>query len=184
MSVDLRSEMEAATDAVRQIHLDRLQALGVSPTTIADLGRDFPSFGVVRAEPVGGGLFQPGEGDAHIVLPVVEDGDLVDLVAFRSTTPDEWTLRTGNGWGLGLGRGVGWHTWAPSVHLSANPLAWLRDGAQGLCVLDWRSPDLIRLDVLQSVTVADADTAVLLREALSRPVRLPHIEIMEALRAA
>lgn len=182
--IDLQSEMEAATSSVRQVHLDRLRALGVSTATIADLGRDHPSFGVVKAEPVDGGLFQPGEGDLHVVLPVLEDGALVDLVAFRSTSPDDWTLRTGNGWALGLNNGVGWHTWAESVHVSATPLDWLRNGAAGLCVLDWRSPELPALDVLQSVTVPDHATATLLRDALTRPVRLPHIEVKETRVAA
>lgn len=182
--VDLYSEMKTAAFAVRQAHLDRLRALGVTKGTIADAGAEFFPFGVTEAEPSRGGTYQPGQGLAHIVLPVLERGELVDLCAFRSTAPDEWSLRVGNGWALGLNNCVASHSWEPSVHLSSNPLEWLRRDRAGICILDWRSPELMQLDALDFVTVSDPATARLLAEALSRPVRLPNIQIMEAARAA
>lgn len=194
--VDLHNEMRLATHSVRQVHLDRLRTLGVSYDTIARLGEAFYPFGIVKAEPSSQGLYQPGEGVSHIVLPVIQDGALVDLCAFRSTAPDEWRLRTGNGWALGLEEGLGRWLWRSSADPSANPpkhqlgcpphiysspLEWLRHGCNGICVLDWRSPEIYQLDVLESVTVSDAATAKLLTNALTRPARVPAIGLMEVL---
>ncbi len=191
-SVNLDAEMDSAGRAVAQVHLDRLRAFGVSFGTLADLGEHYWPFGVTSAEPVGLGLYQPGEGAIHVVLPVVEDGALIDLVAFRPTSPDEWMLRTGYGFALGLSRG--WSPWlwySPAdpdakppkyqvgqpLHLYSNPLDWLQGGCGGVCVVDWGSPDVRQLAGLDAVTVTDEATGRLLGQALSRPVRLPRIEI-------
>jgi hypothetical protein len=177
-AVDLYAELQQAAFAVRQCHLDRLRSLGV-PVTWPSEGT-YP-FGVVHCERAGGGLYQPlpGAGALHVILPVVEEGALVDLVAFRSTAPDEWLLRTGNGTALGLERGVGWHTWGQSAHLFGNPLDWMQGAGQGLCVVNWSAPDLAQLDVLPCVTVSDPATGALLIEALRRPVRVPQIKVLE-----
>lgn len=195
-SAGLLREMGAATASVRQIHLDRLRSLGVGLDTIAKMGAEFYPFGIVKAAPCGQGLYQPGEGVSHIVLPVVHDGALVDLCAFRSTNPDEWRLRTGNGWALGLEEGVGRWVWnSPGdpgasppkhpvgcpPHIFGSPLDWLRGDCSGICVLDWRSPEIYQLDVLESVTVSDQATAKLLTTALTRPSRVPNIEVMGVL---
>lgn len=191
---NLASEMNAAGLSVRQVHLDRLRALGVSNATIATMGERGWPFGVTNAEPVGGGYYQPGEGAPHIILPVVEDGVLVDLVAFRSTAPNDWLLRVGNGSCLGLEEGLSRWTWyAPAdpdakppkyqvgqpTHLFSTPLDWLAGGGEGLCVLDWEAPDLRQLDVLPAITVSDRETGALLTQALRRPERIPRIDVIE-----
>jgi hypothetical protein len=187
---DLHAEMDAAGLCVLQGHLNHMRALGVSSCTIAEMGLAGWPFGIANVEPVGGGSYQPGEGFPHTILPVVEDGVLVDLVAFRSGAPDDWLLRTGHGFALGLPDGMAGYVraekdfWENSAHLFSNPLDWLRGGGSGICVLDWGSPEIYRLDMLAHVTVSDAATGQLLKQALCRPVRLPRIELMGVARHA
>lgn len=179
--IDLLSELRAATFSVRQPHLDRLKCLGVSIAWMADWAHDnlIHPFGVVTAEDAGDGLYQPGEGALHVILPVVEDGELVDLVAFRSTDSGSWMLRTGNGWALGLEKGLSAHMWGQTVHLFSDPLDWLRGRGEGVCVLDWDAAEVHNLDVLQELVCSSPAVAALLTRALSRPARLPKLKLME-----
>jgi hypothetical protein len=194
MSVNFLAELKQAAFAVRQAHLDRLRSLGISVAWLADCPV-FP-FGIADCEPSGAGLYQPnpGAGAPHLILPVLENGALVDLVAFRSAYPDSWLLRTGNGFALGLEQGMEpWMWYAPAdlsakppkhqvgkpTHIFSNPLDWLQGQGDGLCVLDWGSPEFYRLDALRAVTVTDNETAKLLTDALARPARLPAIALKE-----
>lgn len=194
MDVDVRAELDSAAARVRQPHLNRLRALGVSIDTIAEMGATFP-IGIGEAEDAGNGLYQPGEGALHMILPIVEDGELVDLCAFRSNIPDRWLLRKGLGFALGLEDGLSpWLWYQPAdpeakpprfqvgkpLHIFSNPLEWLRAGRDGVCVLDWSAPEIRRLNGFERLTVSDATTARLLRASLSRPVRIPVIDVLEA----
>lgn len=198
MTARLLQELAAAALAVRQPHLDRLRSLGVSIGWLAD-APTYP-FGVAHCEAIGGGLYQPSEGAVHVVIPVIEEGTLVDLCAFRSSAPGDWLLRTGLGWALGLEHGLNRHMWHQPADLSANPprhqvgrppilyadpLDWLRGQGEGVCVLDWdATAEIRRLDVLPHIVCSTPGVATLLRQALTRPPRLPRIEVMEALRVA
>lgn len=115
--------------------------MGVSWETIGELGREHHSFGVVNCAPGEDGLYIPGEGELNLVLPIFESGELVDLCAFQSRNPTDSLLRVGSGWALGLERGLERHTWADAVPLAVSPLDWLRNGAEGLCVVDWDAPE-------------------------------------------
>lgn len=179
--MSLEREMELAGRAVRGIHLDRARSLGVSNEALATLGLRHWPFGIVKAEPDSKGFYQPGEGITHMVLPVLEGAALVDLVAFRSSQPDKWFLRRGDGWCLGLVEGL---LTIGGTHLHSTPLDWMRDGGRGLCVLDWSSAELWQLGSLEEVTCSDYVTARLLRNALARPVRIPNIQIMGVAHAA
>jgi hypothetical protein len=169
--------LKAAAFGVRQTHLDRLRVLGVSIAWLAD-APTYP-FGAALCEADRSGRYQPGDGTQHLIIPVVEDGELVDLCAFRSDNSGNWSLRTGNGWALGLGRGMEPFTWGLPVHVYSDPLDWLRGKGEGLCILDWGSPEIHRLDVLENVICSDAETEALLRQALTRPARVPSISVME-----
>lgn len=181
---DLLNELRAASAMVRQCHLDRLRGLGVSIGWMADI--DPGPFGAQHCEDMGGGLYQPNPGAAplHFVFPVIQDGDLVDLVAFRTTDPGTWKLRTGHGWALGLARGVGHWLWSERVHLFDTPLDWLRGRGDGICVLDWNAPEVVDLDVLPEVVCSSPAVARVFERALTRPTRLPKISFMEAARVA
>lgn len=196
--IDLLSELRHAADGVRQPHLDRLKALGVSLGWLADC--DVYPFGISRCEPAGEGLYQMGDGALHLIIPVLEDGVLVDLCAVRSDDPSNWLLRTGNGWALGVEKGIGPYVWyAPAsvdgagnvrhqvgkpTHIFSDPLDWLQGRGEGICILDWSAAEVRYLDVLSEVVCSDHGTAVLLERALTRPTRLPKISIMEAARVA
>ncbi|MDB5693087.1 MAG: hypothetical protein JWO81_2150 [Alphaproteobacteria bacterium] len=173
--VDLEQEMAVACAAVRQIHLDGLRALGVSINTIADMGLEYFPFGVTAAEPVGAGFYQPGEGEPHLVLPVLENRYPVDLCAFQGAQPDTWHLRVGVGWCLGYDALYA----ATPIHLFDHPLNWLRGAGDGICVLDWASPEIRLLGDISEVTCSDARTVKLLHGALSRPARAPKISVAE-----
>lgn len=181
---DLSAELRAAAFAVKQPHLDRLRSLDVPWSVIGELGRDHFGFGVARVCDAGDGLFHPGEGDLHLVLPVYEDGELVDLVAIRSSDPLNWLLRTGHGWVLGLEWGLGRHTWGDPVPLAVSPLDWLRQGAEGLCILDWDAPELRYLTDLPHLVCSSDALAKRLCAALATPVRFPTISVGETRLAA
>lgn len=182
MKADLPSEMRAAAQAVTGATIDRLRSLGVRPEAFAD----FPTypFGVARAEPIGGGLYQPSEaGLPSLVLPVLDEGELVDLVAFRATDPGGWMQRRGVGWCLGIESGVGWHCWRDTIQLHATPLDWLRADGEGLCITDWAATyDIRTLDVLPHIVTTSQAIADTLQRAMTLPRRLPTISVEGALR--
>src|SRR5690554_3957918 len=96
----LINEIESACDNVRNAHLDRLQSLGVTSTTIATLGAVQVPFGVMGCDYLGGNLYQPGGDVPHIVQPIYDDGALIDLIAWRTAEPQKWLWRTGAAWAL------------------------------------------------------------------------------------
>jgi hypothetical protein len=178
---DLFREMLSAARSANQQAIDRLRSLGVRPEALAYV-QPLP-FGVVRAEPAGGGLYQPCDlGPPHLVMPVTIDGELVDLLAFRAADPGGWMLRTGQGWCLGLERGVGCLMDDGPVLLHRTPLDWMRADLSGICVTDWDAVDDIRsLDVLPHLVTDCHATADNLRRAMARPVRTPAISVRGAL---
>jgi hypothetical protein len=156
--------------------------LGVSGAALATLCSIDSHIAVVEAEEVNG-LYLPSEGaPLHFVTPIRVGGELIDLCAWRPSRPDRWLLRMGTGWALGEDAGIG--DWDYVLDLHATPLDWIKSGGHGLCVLDWSSPELHQLALLQTIRVSDPELGKTLISALSRPIRLPNIEIQEARRAA
>lgn len=184
MSADIERELQDAAHAVTQAHLRRMVALGVGWPTIGELGRDHYGFGVASVCDAGDGLFHPGDGELRLILPVYEDGELLDLCAFRSDDPLDWLLRTGCGWALGLEWGLCRHTWGDPVPLAVSPLDWLRGGAEGLCILDWDAPELRYLTELPHIICSTDALADQLKAALAKPVRFPEISVKETRLAA
>lgn len=180
LNVELREAAEAAKPSLQQ-----LRSLGVSWRTMGGLCRNNYGFGIVRArEDVDGLYCRDSEAPPHLVLPVYEEGELVDLCAFRSSDPTRWLLRNRQGWALGLQYGLAPHCWGDPVTLSATPLEWLQGGAEGLCVVDWDAPELHHLtEVPHLVCLSDA-LAKRLRAALAKPVRFPTISVLETRLAA
>lgn len=170
---DLLAEAWAAFQRVRQPHIDRMLVLGVSASSIAMLGaREIP-FGVGMIERMGNGLYQPGDGAVHVLSPVYADGQIIDIVAWRSDAPTKWLWRTGIGWALGTDElRPRWDNAPMPIH--ATPLDWLRAAGEGICVLDWDAPDLASLRTLESIE-ADEWLCQRLTRALSKPPRMPVI---------
>ena len=176
---DLETELTDAGAASTLLHFKHLVGLGVPRETIASLRRDNWGWGVVKAADVGEGLYSPGDGLLHLLLPVFNDGDLIDLVAFRSGKAADWKLRTGLGFALGLERGWECHHWRDEVELSLTPLDWLRNGADSLCILDWDAPDITMLASLPRIACPNREAAAQLSRALTRPQTLPPIYVKE-----
>ena len=181
---DLAAELYVAGMAVRVPHFKALERLGVLHETLCDRWRHDFGFGVGLCADAGDGLYHPGQGDPHVIVPVFENGDLIDLCAFRSGTPNEWLLRTGMGWALGVERGFERHTWHDATDLATSPLEWLRHGAHGLCILDWDAPEVFDLAGIRHLVCSSEELAARLRTSLARPVRFPTISVGEMALAA
>ena len=176
VSADLLSELRTFALATTGFAVRRLVALSISHLTIANMGLNHYSFGVGRCLDVEDGLFVPSdEGRVRLVLPVYDDGELVDLVAFSTDTPHDTRLRTGEGWALGLERGIEEHQWDKLLVLHSSPLDWMRAGCGGLCILDWDAPEIVQLMHFDEIHCEDRRLEPLLRKALTRPSRMPNI---------
>jgi hypothetical protein len=177
---DLSAELASAALAIKIMHFRTLERLGVARDTLCERWRHDWGFGVAPATAGEDELYVPGEGPPHLILPVYDDGELVDLCAFRSADPTRWLLRTGQGWALGLERGLMAHAWGDPVPLAVSPLEWMRQGCVGLCVLDWSAPEVRYLLEVPHLVCSSRDLAAMLRAKLATPVRFPTISIEEA----
>lgn len=178
LAAELRQAQASATPAT--LYRRQLLALGVPSVTLAMLkGVEAWGYGVVKASAGEGGLYLPGEGPPHLLLPVREDGELVDLVAFRSSEPHNWRLRAGNGWALGMDWGLEPFTRGWPVPVHETPLDWLKAKMAGICILDWDAPDLFSLLAIERLDCATPELARMLRAALTRPANLPLISVRE-----
>lgn len=178
--MDLRKEMEAAALAVGQMEIARLRKLGALNVPVAEMGYRFHPLGVASVQPLDDGLFCFAEGSRRLIVPVWEDGELIDLLAVSTADPDDWWLRTGLGLSLGLYDGWEPWRWREVVPVHRNPLQWLQAGGDGLCVTNWAAPELYLLNDLAALSVTDATLAAKLREAVTRPVRAVPINIQRA----
>lgn len=162
----LNEMMNAATMRVRGPHLEAIRALGVAWRTIGYLGEYQAPFGVMNGTVVDTGLFEPGEGPAYVVQPVIVTGAIIDIVAWRTIHPERWHLMTGLGWCMGedtLSLPAG-----NPVTLQATPLAWLASGGDGCCVLDWAAPELRILRGQAEFAVTEPALGDLLRRKLAQ----------------
>lgn len=174
MASDIGAEMRAATLAIGFKPVRALIAAGAPARLVAELLERF-ELGRVRAIE-GERFWEPQEdGAARLALAVHSGPDLVDIVAFAPASPDRWTLRRGAG--VMLGEDALWHACAMRgpgartiVAVHATPMAWLRAGGEGVCVLDWSAEALGMLRMLGpevTLLAADAGAAVKLRDALA-----------------
>lgn len=177
---ELEALYASAVATVRQCHLDRLVAVGVAPGTIARIGQSYPAFGVFNGVTERGGRFLAGEGPAHVIQPVVDGCELIDLVAWRVGNPARWGLVNGIGWLLNADMCLGSRWDAHGLTLNATPLDWLRADAVGGVVLDWDAPDLLTLRGFDRIDCGNDMLAGTLRRALTKPARLPTIRVTEA----
>jgi hypothetical protein len=184
---NLSAEMGQARRSLSLLHLKALKRLGVGWPDVCELSGD-GAMGVLKVSEGEEETFYPDpDGVPHLILPVLEDGGLVDLLAFRSSNPARWLLRSGQGTALGLEHGLEQLSWlleGEAVHLHKTPLDWLRAGRVGVCIVDWSAPDLHRLCGIPHIYCDDAALAQRLNTALTRPSYLPTITYKEARLAA
>lgn len=185
MKYDLAAEMLAAVSRVEQSHLNSMIGMGVSASAVANLGHTQEPFGIGKVEFLGANYWQPHDGPASIgaiVQPVYEDGDIIDLIAWRSLKPSDWRWRVGNAWALGADfiHGTAWRGFS-SLTVHPTPLSWLASAGEGLTVLDWESTLVRQLALFDEIVCDDSKVAGRLNEILSRPARVPRI-VKRALR--
>jgi hypothetical protein len=182
--IDLDQEMWLAVGNVRQGHLDRIEALGVSKGAIAALGAVQPPLGVQRILWLPDGLYEPDPGgEAAAILPVCEMNafglvEVVDLVAWKTGEPSCWSWRIGQGWALGdflLDDDL-------PVPVVATPLDWLKAAGDSLCILDWSAPPQCwaRLRSGPSLQFTDDALRLRVRNALVVNVAMPPMEVLDA----
>lgn len=152
----------------------RLEALGVPGRFVAELNARC-MIGAARVNLSRNGKRWDPEGpDARLLLAVTECGELADIAAVSTSSPDQVALRTGFAAMLGdeelervermvmAGRRV-------RLRLFADALEWLRASGEGVCILDW-SLALPRLRGLgEAVTIETPHAiAAVLRSRLER----------------
>lgn len=211
MSAHLIHELLSAAVATPFAAFGMLAALGVPHARAAQLH----GAGLLGVAPVAlspdGSTWSPGGATQRLLLGVEDgDGELIDIVALASHRRDEWALRTGDGWALGLdmladvelardravaearsslpGRGPGKAPRAVHLRICATPLDWLSrpksfDGLDdpAICVLDWSAMALCTLRGLGERVVLNVDPAAKERlQAMLAYGGLPRVETVRA----
>lgn len=178
--MSLRDDCDRASANIRQAHIDHLLALGATAKGIAGLGRYQLPFGVERIDVDDAGRWWPDpEGNPAVVVPVVEYGDLIDIVAFRTSAPQRWWWREGCGSLLGADLlNDGWPV--GPLRVVSTPLQWLIEGGNAVCILDWSCPDY-ELSPMRDREELACDGPMLrarLRKRLSQPRKVPPMSVV------
>ena len=186
--MSLADDLDRALSNTRTIHIDHVRALGASPEAIVTLGSRQLPFGVDRIDVDDAGRWWPDEaGKPALVVPVIERGEPIDIVAFRSNQPARWWWRIGIGGLLGsdvLNRNV-WP--GDELRVVSTPIAWICAAGEAVCILDWDLPDP-EISPMRDFHVIKCDTEILasrLRKRLAQPRKVPPISVpKEAAHAA
>jgi hypothetical protein len=116
-------------------------------------------------------------GKPAIIVPLFEDGTLLDLIA---TGPQTRTTRTRSGIAMVLGQE--WIDRAKDTgtafRLLGDPIEWLRNGRRGAVVVDWRAARYVLADVPDIA----CDTELLAKQverAMRQPAPLPRLFVKE-----
>lgn len=178
---DLAGEMHHASKRVDQAALERLYCLGATPEGLAKLGQAAAPFGIAKVHVEKNGLWVPGAGPRHTLVPVITSGQIVDLVAWQPRNPTRWHLRTGLGWLLGGDWLYSTERWdlGAAVPIYSTPSSWLCSGGVGICVTDWSAPELYELNLIEGFEVDDPTLARVLVKSLSKPRRLPFVRVKQ-----
>jgi hypothetical protein len=141
-----------------------------------------PLWGVDSVAVEQGNYAPDPEGRPAIIVPVADDGRLIDLAA-TSLASRRIATRTGVGAILGqhaLDRSV---VHQVPLHLFGDPIEWLQHRGAGAVVLDWRAAAFVLTD-LAGIACSSALLAARVEEALRQPLRVPPLFVREDRRAA
>ncbi|GLI99147.1 hypothetical protein [Sphingobium sp. BS19] len=177
----LRQEMASAALRMDMRQAEYMRGLGVPVALMLEHNL----IGTVTVEVDSRDFWTPIDtGKAMVVTPLVEDGATLDLIAFDPKDPDIWFLRTGEGWALGCDAVrdavQGWDSADKRLSLHATPLDWLRAGSSGACVTQWTPESRSAVRHVDAIVVTSIKFARALRLELSRPPRIPEIEVKGA----
>jgi hypothetical protein len=153
--IDLIDELADAVCSLSWTRIDWLCGLGVPRQTI--LAHPL-MIGVAKVQTSPDGFYEPGDDGTDAVIiaegrpaPPIWDG-LDDLIAFQPEAPGRWWRRRGEVKILG-GHNLRHGSTLPVI-VHENPLSFLRGGARGVCVIDWR----INPEVLVSTGPLEAES--------------------------
>lgn len=179
--VDLDAELRTAVGRVRDQHLSALINAGVSAKAIAEIGGKQVPFGVGRVDFRRGRIYEPCSEPfaiGAVLMPVFEQGALIDIIAFRLIQAGMWKWRTGDGFALGadeIESGTPWSGFA-EIELHATPIDWLAATGRGACILNYADEARIRsLSQFDRIIVSDHRVMAKIEPILSRPARKPEI---------
>jgi hypothetical protein len=152
-----------------------LQACGLPIDTGPTWGVSFVEIDTHNFTPAAGG--KPA-----IIVPLFEDGALLDLIAVGLSTR---STRTRAGIATVLGQEWIDHAKATeaTVRLFADPIEWLRNGRRGSVIVDWRSARFALSDV-PGIACENELLAERIKRAMQQPVHLPKLFVREPHRAA
>jgi hypothetical protein len=179
--VDLEAEMNRAVSAVTGRHLAAMERLGCTAPAIAAIGAKQAPFGVLKCDMRGKQFFEPTAepfGIDAVVMPVMDEGTVTDIIAWRTLAPEAWLWRNGDGWALGIDEIERPHLWDGfrEITVHATPLDWLRAGGEGAVILDWSAAQHIRKIAMFDTIRCDHHTVKdRLSALLSQPERKPKI---------
>jgi len=136
-----------------------------------------PVWGVEFVE-VAGDYYQPRHGGhAAIIIPVFQDGELIDLTA---TGPASRRTVIRMGIASMLGQEAIDRATDAGTHLQvfSDPIEWLRNRCSGAVVLDWQAARFALADVLAIACVSEL-LAKKLDNAMRQPARIPRLFVRE-----
>jgi hypothetical protein len=173
----LRLEMAGATSALGLPQLQVLRGIGLpAPQLHAD-----GMIGVARGLVDKSDFWAADEGGSRLLItPLIESGVVVDLIAFDPKQPNAWFLRTGHGWALGadtIARAQNYWPDDGALVLHATPLDWLASGCEGACVTQWTDEARTTIRGIHACEVRSSEFARALRLELTRPPRIPEIQV-------
>lgn len=175
----LEEEMFAASFEVRRAHIDRIVACGVPLEAIAQLGVKQPQFGIAAIREEKGSLYSPDpDGAPAVIMPVFDCGEVIDLIAFKSSRPANWRWRIGHGWALGADLLDGDNP----VRVVRTPIEWLAEAGDAFAVLDWEAPAQCWREVQSAppLIVADELLQHRLQRAIIASIPMPAMETHHA----
>lgn len=167
----LLSELISAHRTARRPELvEALEACGLPALGV-------PVWGVEFVE-VAADYYQPRRcGHPAIIIPVFQDGELIDLTATGLAT-----RRTAIRMGVAsmLGQDAIDRATDAGTHLQvfSDPIEWLRNRCNGAVVLDWQAAGFALADVT-AIACASELIAKKIDNAMRQPVRIPQLFVRE-----
>lgn len=140
-------------------------------------GDELHDIGALNAKFRHGLWTEAQSGHRSIILPVMQTGELIDLVAFRLETPLTFFSHEGLAAVLGgddLERAA---YFAQPLTVFESPLDWLRARRRGIVVLDQARFWPLHLTGIPTLRCTSVEFGRRLREALQRPFPIPQIQV-------
>ena len=170
-SSPLLGELNRATRLARDTQLQDALAACHLTTKASSWGLEYVEFHALFYEP------SQQAGDAALIVPVLDDGELVDLVACR-LSDRRIATRCGNARVLGgewIDAAVekGW-----LLPLHSDPCGWLCNGRRGAVIVDWSRASAI-LDGVEALVCTSRSLAARVHATTRRMIRPPRIHFVQ-----